>query len=109
MRYSLLSLLSQPSYEDYPPPNAVSLENAEEVLEVCAQLEIVPCKILRSGEGGVFIAFLPPSGQLANMEVFNDGELFACTHKGEINVWEVRPNPESIREALIRVMELGCV
>lgn len=83
------------------PPNMTAIELARTVLEVLAEMGLMPLSLAPSPDEGVSISFLKGK-RLAAIECFNTGEIVAVTSdgSGSPRVWGVGVDREAIREAL---------
>jgi hypothetical protein len=74
-------------------PNAVSLQQADGVLDVLAELDFSPTNLIASAENGVAFSFRLGE-RYAMIECFNSGEIAAAISSGlgHADSWDVSPS-----------------
>lgn len=69
------------------PPSRKAIELSREYLNRLASLDFLPDRVLPSAEGGVGFVFLE-GDKYADIEIFNDGEVYAGISGDIIDSWE---------------------
>ena len=86
------------------PPTKEAIKTAEEFSSQLHSANLPPDLITSSAEGGVGIVFLKDSKQ-ADIEIFNDGEIYASlfSPEHETKVWEVVPS--ELQDTIAKIRE----
>jgi hypothetical protein len=89
-----------------PAPNATAAAFAKMVLDECESNNFVPASVLSSSDGGIAITFRE-GVRYADIECFNEGELYAAFHPGEgiPSVWPVDGGRGGIRAAIEEIKD----
>jgi hypothetical protein len=61
-------------------PSPLAVETTKRLLDRSFSLNLLPERVLASAEGGVFLAYAR-GVQIANLEIFNNGLVFAASHR----------------------------
>jgi hypothetical protein len=91
---------------DAAPPNSLALELTRWILDASMDANFPPVGLAPSVEEGTTLTFLS-GAQMAAIECYNSGELFAVMSDGhgDPTIWEIAPDADSITEALSRMRD----
>jgi hypothetical protein len=89
-----------------PTPNATAAAFAKVILEECLAKNFVPSAVVPSSEGGIAVTFRR-GVRYADIECFNEGDLFAAFDSGEgvPTVWPVGSGSAGVRAAIDEIRD----